>query len=82
MGNMQISKRVFSKNVPDGLEVPDNEDVGDFFTADDSVEENQEMEVEKFSCLALQHHTRDYIATLESDPKQVIHVHILDEISK
>ena len=43
---------------------------------DEDIEEDDESEYEKFKCLALQHRTKDCAATLMSDPKMVIFVHI------
>ena len=48
------------------------------FDFDEPLNDN-DSETEKFRCLALQHHTRDYLATLDSDPRQVIYVHVHDE---
>lgn len=42
-------------------------------------DDQAESEIEQFKCLALQHRTYDYLATLVSDPKMVIFVHIKDE---
>ena len=38
-----------------------------------------ESETEQFKCVALQHHTRDYLATVATEPKMVIYVHIPDK---
>lgn len=42
-------------------------------------EDEPEFELEQFSCLALQHRTKDYAATLVRDPQTIIFVHVQDD---
>ena len=51
-------------------------DEAEFFL--DDTDEEDESEIEQFKCLALQHRTNDYLATLVRDPKMVIQVHVQD----
>ena len=47
----------------------------------DEDEEEPEIEFEQFKCLALQHKTKDYAATLVRDPTTIIFVHVKDDVN-
>ena len=70
LGNMQISNKVFRKSVNDG-EVFD-EDHQNF----NEECESENSEKDQFICVALQHRTLDYVATLVRNPKMIIFVHL------
>ena len=38
------------------------------------------METDQFLCVALQHRTKDYLATLVRNPNMIIFVHVQDDL--
>lgn len=44
-------------------------------------DEEPEFELEQFKCLALQHKTNDYAATLVRDPNSIVFVHVQGDSS-
>ena len=76
---MQISNKVTKKREPDS-DSDQYDGVGDDNTPADPMHsyESQEddSDKEQFSCLALQHRTKDYLASLVQNPTQVIFVHV------
>ena len=67
---MQISNKVFRKSINDG-EVFDEDHIN--YNEED---ESEHQEKDQFICLALQHRTLDYVATLVRNPKMIIFVHL------
>ena len=49
---------------------------------EDEIEDDEEEEVEndQFLCVALQHRTKDYLATLVRNPNMIIFVHVQDDL--